>query len=89
MSKECMDRDLILYKKAKLRVMEINSMLEFYKYDIVFNEASGEYTLRGKDNIGRILFIRTFTYCDRLFSYVSGMLHALEDKKLEESKDGE
>ena len=81
MSKECRDKDINIYRMTIRRLEEINSMISKYSYDITFNEHSGDYVLRGKDSIGRVVFIRTFTYCDRLMDYISGMLHMLENMR--------
>lgn len=77
--------DMNLYKSCNMKLRQVNEWLEpkGYQYDIEYNKVRDEYTLRGRDSLGRILFIRTFTYCDRLLNYLCGMCNAIELQSME------
>lgn len=77
--------DMNLYKSCEMKLRQVNEWLEpkKYKYEMYYNKVLDEYILRGTDNLGRVLFVRTFTYCDRLLNYLSGMCNAIELSDLE------
>ena len=77
--------DMNLYKSCDMKLRQVNEWLESrgYRYDIEYSEVRDEYILRGRDQLGRILFVRTFTYCDRLLNYLSGMCNVIELQSME------
>lgn len=81
---ECKEQDRNLYYACLRKLKQVNEYMvknnRICTYSIKYEEnSSREYCLQGKDKLDRILFVRTFTYCDRLLDYLSGMCNVIED----------
>lgn len=81
---ECKEQDRNLYYACLRKLKQVNDYMErnnrICTYSIKYEETGDrDYCLQGKDKSGRILFVRTFTYCDRLLDYLSGMCNIIEE----------
>lgn len=80
----CKEQDINLYNICLSKLRKVNNYLERnnkdYKYCIHYiQNISDAYYLKCVDSSNKSLFVRSFTYCDRLLDYLSGMCNMIDE----------